>query len=379
MSTARAVILPALIAIAVVVAGIARLPVADAEAKDKVPKEFFGIMLGGPTDVRDAEQMRSIKVKTMRIGLSWRAIEPRRGLYKWPDAFIGMLANHGIRPMFTVQYAPEWATGAANPGSPPMTAKALRAWQGFLKKAVQRYGPNGTYWRDHPGVPEKAAKEWQIWNEPNLPKSFAQPRPGPPRLVKHAPKVYAKLVKASDKAIGQDHVKTILAGLLGNPNRTGQEKMAPEKFLKQFLKSRKIRKHFDAVGLHPYTPSIKKFKQIVVKIRGVMKKGGAGRKDLWLDEVGWGSANDGFRLNKGKRGQAKMIRKSFALTLKNRRKWNIDHLYWFDWRDPRQANGCSFCGSAGLLKFDRSHKPSYRQFKHFSEMQGRPSRHHHGG
>ena len=58
----------------------------------------------------------------------------------------------------------------------------------------------------------------------------------------------------------------------------------------------------------------------------------------WTRSAG-AATNDRFSLNKGKKGQAKMLRKSFALTLKNRRKWNVDHLYWFDWRDPdpRQA------------------------------------------
>ena len=155
--------------------------------------------------------------------------------------------------------------------------------------------------------------------------------------------------------------------------------MFPEKFLKQFLRARKIIKHFDAVGLHPYAPTIKTYKRIVTKIRGVLRKGGAGKKALWLDEVGWGSDKDGFSLNQGRRGQAKMLRKSFALTLKNRRKWNVDHLYWFDWRDPdpRRTVGCSFCSSAGLMEFDGTHKPAYREFRHFTNLQGRPVPHHH--
>ena len=57
------------------------------------------------------------------------------------------------------------------------------------------------------------------------------------------------------------------------------------------------------MGLHPYAPTIKTYKRIVTKIRGVLRKGGAGKKALWLDEVGWGSDKDGFSLNQGRRGQ----------------------------------------------------------------------------
>ncbi len=365
----------------IALAAVALLPAAKGEAAGKVPKQFFGIVLGGPTDAQDVQQMHAIKVKTMRIGFNWRAIEPRQGVYRWPDALVARLAENGIRPVFTVQNAPQWATGTATPGSPPVTPEATREWQTFLKNAVLRYGPDGSFWRANPGVPKEAVNTWQIWNEPNLPKSFARKGTGPPKLVKDAPKVYAKLVKASDRAIDKadSHVKVILAGLLGNPNRTRQSKMSPEKFLNQFLRARKITKHFDAVGLHPYAPTIKKYASVLTRIRAVLRKGGAGKKPIWLDEVGWGSDKNGFSLDQGRRGQAKMLRRSFALTLKNRRKWNVDHVYWFTWRDPdpRHTVGCSFCSSAGLMKFDRTHKPAYRQFKHFTNMQGKPAPHHH--
>jgi hypothetical protein len=378
--------------VAIAVAAVALLPVAKGEAAGKVPKEFFGIAQWDPPDPKDAQQMHALKVRTMRLFLNWRAIEPRRDLYRWPDHLVATLAENGIRPVFTVQAAPQWATGAVNPGSPPMTADAIRAWQEFLKNAVGRYGPHGSFWSAHPGLPEKAVKAWQIWNEPNLPKSFAEEGTAPPKLVKHAPRAYAKLVEASDRAIRKEdpHAKLVLAGLLGNPNRTRQSKMSPERFLKKFLRVHRITKHFDAAGLHPYAPTIEGYKRIVTKIRGALRRGGAGQKDLWLDEVGWGSAHDRFRLNKGKRGQAKMLGKSFAVTLKNRRRWNVDHLYWFDWRDPdpRSADGCSFCDSAGLVKFDRTRKPSYREFRHFTHLRGgsghrrhhhRHHHHHHGG
>ncbi len=46
------------------------------------------------------------------------------------------------------------------------------------------------------------------------------------------------------------------------------------------------------------------------------------------------------------------------MLLSNRRAWNVQRLYWFLWRDPASAGGtgCSFCGSAGLLKNNRIEK-----------------------
>ena len=57
------------------------------------------------------------------------------------------------------------------------------------------------------------------------------------------------------------------------------------------------------------------------------------------------------------------------MLLSNRRAWNVQRLYWFLWRDPAQrpeASGCSFCGSAGLLRNNRTKKPAYSAFRSFA-------------
>jgi hypothetical protein len=356
---------------------IALLPVPGAGAA-KVPKNFFGLDQGTVLSEPDLQQMHSIKIQTMRLNLNWRTTEPQRGQYNWPDARVAALANHGIAPAFVVNVAPKWVSHSDLLGVPPLKGKAKRSWQKFLKKAVKRYKPGGTFWRDNPSVPKKPAKSWQIWNEPNLPKYFAQGGKSHIKHVKHAPKAYAKFVKASDKAVhkADKHAKVILAGLSGNPKK---KKDSPDNFLKKFLNTKGITKHFDAAALHPYAPKISKFKQRISNVRKAMKKGGAKKKPLWLTEVGWGSAShDKFSLTVGKAGQAKLLKKSFKLTLDKRKKWKIDRVFWFDWRDPAKGAhvSCSFCPSAGLLKNNSKPKPAYKKFKHFSKLQGRGGHHH---
>jgi polysaccharide biosynthesis protein PslG len=352
-------------------------PVSSAEAT-KVPKNFVAITQATPLTDPDLQQMHDLKVKSVRLGITWSAVEPQKGVYHWPDARIAALARNGISPAPFVWATPNWVSHSPLPGVAPIKGKAKRGWQKFLKKLVKRYKPGGKFWREHPDLPKKPIKTWQIWNEPNLPKYFA--KPGTPKIkqVKHAPKAYAKFVKKSDKAIHKSdkHAKVVLAGLSGNPKK---KKMQPQKFLKKFFKTRKITKHFDAAALHPYAPKISKFKQRVSKMSKALKKGGARKKELWLTEVGWGSArHDKFSLTKGPAGQAKMLKKSFKTSLKKRKKWNIDRLFWFDWRDPAFGpRGCSFCPSAGLLKNDGTHKPAYKKFKHFSKRQGKGGHHGH--
>ena len=336
-----------------------------------VPKNFVGISEGGTVEEQDLQQMHDIKVKSMKVNLYWRSVEPQKGQFHWPDARIAELARNGITPVFTVWSSPKWATHSIFPGAAPLKGDAKRAWQTFLQEAVKRYKPGGEFWRQNPSLPKKPAKSWQIWNEPNLPKYFAQSGTSHLKLVKNAPKAYGKFVKVSDKAIhkADKHAKVVLAGLSGNPKK---EKLAPQKFLKKFFKVRKVEKHFDAAALHPYAPSISEFKQRISKFRKAMKKGGAKKKALWLTEVGWGSAShDKFSLTKGLAGQARMLKKSFKASLK-KKEWRIDRVFWFDWRDPPASTPdiCSFCPSSGLLKHDRTPKPAYKEFKRFSKRQG---------
>jgi hypothetical protein len=359
-----------LLLLALAALAVALLPVAAAQAR--VPKVFFGIDQGGFVTEPDYRQMQDIKVRTMRIAINWRRAEPHRGNFAWGevDNKVAALARNGIAPAMFIFGAPKWATGSSNQGVPPLKGAALRNWKAFLKKAVKRYKKGGQFWRGRPGLPVKAAKSWQIWNEPNLPQYFAKAGPYPPQLVPHAAKAYAKFVKASDKAISRadKHAKVVLAGLSGNAKK---RKQAPNKFIKKFLKVNKITKHFDAAALHPYASKVNKYESRISKFRKALNRGGAKRKPIWLTEVGWGSANNGQRLNKGLAGQAKLLNKSFTVTLKKRKQWKIDRLYWFDWRDPVPGapDTCNFCPTAGLLRYDGTSKPSYKKFKRFTRKQ----------
>ena len=74
--------------------------------------------------------------------------------------------------------------------------------------------------------------------------------------------------------------------------------------------------------------------------------------------------------NKGLAGQQQLLDSAFRLILQNRRNWNLQRLFWFLWRDPaagsRYASSCSICGTAGLLRYDRSPKPAYDTFAGFT-------------
>jgi hypothetical protein len=108
-----------------------------------------------------------------------------------------------------------------------------------------------------------------------------------------------------------------------------------------------------------------------VQFRTAMKSHADRATPLWLTELAWGSgAPDQFCKNKGLAGQRDLLSSSFKLILQNRKSWNVQRLFWFLWRDPAPgspyASHCSICGTAGLLRYDRSAKPAYYAFKSFT-------------
>lgn len=332
-------------------------------ATDASAKGFFGVVQGQPFSKRDYAQLGKAGTGTVRFGLIWNSVEPNSTSgFHWDayDAKIGNLAAHGVRSFPTLSGSPSWI--AKHPKQPPLGSKHdQQAWQKFLTAAVNRYGRGGTYWQtryrlQHPGKRAVPITEWQIWNEPNLRKFFPK---------KHATRNYARLVKLSAKPIRQadGKAKVVLAGMPAFLRPTA------DKFLGRLYRVKGFKKSFDAAALHPYAENMKKFTTAIKRMRRALKQHGDKRKGLWLTEVGWGSKRGHGHLNVGKKGQKRMLQRSFSVTLHKRHKWHIQGVQWFDWRDPPKgaAVGCSFCSSAGLLKNGYGKKPAYRAFTHFAK------------
>jgi hypothetical protein len=344
-------------------AGIAMVLALSSAPSRAASGHFFGIAQGAQTMApHDFRKMRSAGVGSFRFNVNWAAIQPRRSMHNWDhvDQVMGAAASHGMRPLPVLITSPRWV--ARKPLRPPVGSKRkVKAWRAFVTDMARRYGPHGKYWRNgyrqaHPGEKPKPVKAWQIWNEPNLHKFFA---------TKHPVKAYATLVKSAHKAIGRvgHHAKIVLAGMPGTVKPTAWG------FLDHLYRKKGIKRSFGAAALHPYVPSIPDIRYEIRKMRHVMAKHHDRRAGLWLTEVGWGSARPtrSKPLNKGRHGQKRMLQRSFKLALHHRRRWRIQSLYWFDFRDPpKNTGGCSFCDSAGLLKHHGRAKPAFRAYKHIA-------------
>jgi Glycosyl hydrolase catalytic core len=327
---------------------------------------FFGISHGPALDHQDLQTMSEAGVQTDRFLLFWQSVEPTKGTFKWgaTDALVGGLAAHGIQPLPFIVGSPPW-TASGGPRRPPLkSAAAERAWQDFLRAAVNRYRPGGTYWANRyhqqfgAGAAPLPITAWQIWNEPNLRPEF-----DPGGTVGHAAHQYAELLKISHDAIkSQDpQARIVLAGIA-----TQNDPHAFD-FLNALYSVPKIKSQFDVVAQHPYAADVNEVGSAIQRLRAVMRQHDDQATPLWITEVGWGSAPpDGTGINLGPNGQARILRQVYGLVLSHRNAWNIQRIYWFHWRDPAPgssyANVCLRCASAGLLQYDRTPKPAYNSF-----------------
>jgi Ca2+-binding RTX toxin-like protein len=324
--------------------------------------EFFGIAQGPTLDDRDLQGMAAAHIHTDRFLLNWGWVQRSPGSFTWgpADRFIGALASHGIRAVPTLWGNPDWVSGSS--ATPPIGGlQGQQAWRSLLKAVVGRYGPGGSYWgASYHQIYGAAAtalpiRSWQIWNEPNLRKYFV---PGP------SPAKYARLLQISHDAIKSTdpQARIVLAGMPGTGDITAWD------FLKGLYSVAGIKADFDAVALHPYAHDLDRQRATIEKVRTVMRNRGDRATPLWLTELAWGSAPpDSFGINKGLTGQEEMLRGSFELILSHRKAWNLQRLFWYRWRDPfNPAATCSFCGSAGLKRHNRTPKPALPTFKGFT-------------
>jgi hypothetical protein len=356
------------LAIAFALLSASLVPVSSA-AGLTLRSEFYGIVQTATLDSQDEQGMQAARVHANRFILKWVWVEPTKGHFDWgsSDRFIGELASRGIRAVPSIWGNPDWVAGGS--ATPPIGgATAQQQWRTLLKALVTRYGPGGAYWatKYHQQFGASATPlpitQWQIWNEPNVQKYFT-PYPSPGQ--------YARLLQISAPPIKNidPRAQVGLAGMPGYGDVTAWD------FLKRLYTIGGIKAFFDAAAIHPYARDLTQFKQEIQRVRQVIKGHNDAATPLWISELAWGSAPpDSFGINKGPQGQATMLTRAFKMVLVNRTAWNVQHLFWYHWRDPKVSQAsCSFCGSAGLINFNRTPKPALTAFKAFTTDSTRPN------
>ena len=344
--------------------------VVPAAAQAKPPKTFYGVTPQAQVGAYELERMGLGRVGTLRVSIPWAALDQSAvpGDTDWSliDQLVGSSAQVGIQVLPVFDNVPTWVAQLDNCKSAcyrhaPRGELSLMAWRDFLRSAVQRYGPEGSYWVQHPEVPKKAIRAWQIWNEQNSAQYFS-PKPDAD--------VYANLVAEASGVIKEEDpgAKVVLGGMFATPmGEAGNPRDRSWVYLRRLYRAG-AGAHFDGVAVHPYSRTMKQVRQQVQLMRTEMKRARDRGASLWVTEIGWSSQRGSYYLEVGKKPQARLLRKSFRYFTRQRKRLNIKTVSWFSWRDtPPEFELCIWCPSSGLFTRDGfAPKPAWRAFTRFT-------------
>jgi hypothetical protein len=328
-------------------------------ARADLPPGFVGIAPQSAAKSSDMELMREAGITSMRLPLYWVGVQSQSPFFadaNWGgfDREVELAAEAGIRVMPFVWGSPEWATEER--GDLPVATPWQRAgWAAFLRAAVERYGPDGSFWFEHRALPFLPIHRWEIWNEENI-VSFAN-EPNPEK--------FATLIRISGRALhrADPESQVIVGGFFGRPLQIPPN-VASGDFLSRIYRARNVKRFFDGVGLHPYVADTRAMGTQLRNLRRIMRLHNDAATPIYLTELGWGSAPGPTRWERGLNGQASQLSRSFAMISANRLRWRLAGVWWYTWSD--EGGACSFCRSAGLLTAEREAKPSWYRFNEWT-------------
>jgi hypothetical protein len=309
---------------------------------------FYGVIAPEPPPSASLlDRLGSGRAGTIRINLAWGYVQAAPGApYDWShyDPIVSGAARNGIRILITVYSSPTWAEPSAE--TPPLGAE-LPGFKSFVAAAAARYGTDGSFWSEHPDLPELPVTDWQLWNEPNSP-IFWKPTPDASQ--------YAALLRAFHSAIkSEDPSEHVLIGGLF-PSPTGGVPMGT--FLSQ-LYGAGVGGLFDSAAVHPYAANPRQALQRVEQLRRDLRGVGDSSKPIWVTEIGWASAGEPSGVTAGPARQAAYVTETYRLAADQRGRLGIAGVIWYSLIDtpgPIWVNNC------GLFDVNGSPKPSWGAF-----------------
>jgi hypothetical protein len=354
--------------LAALVALIVLAPSADgnaAQVTEVGPTLTIGVVPQRSFDDSEAGLMADAGISSIRDWFPWAQVERERGEFDWgsTDGVVATNARFGMTTLPFLFGTPDWAAaedgwecfGGECASYPPRTAETRTAFGDFAAAAVRRYGPGGTFWDQHEGLPYRPIETWQLWNEPNL-SSFYRPAVDPTG--------YGLLVQAGAAGVRSEDPDAVvlLAGLTGT--RTNRKRMSTKGFLTELYTVPDIAASFDGIALHPYNR----------RARGTIDQIKRARKvatdhfdnvGIWVTEVGWASGGKRrWGLVKSRDGQARILRRAYTRIIAGAEVWGVRAVYWYAWRDTEAGHAvCGWCPWSGLLDREGRRKPAYYELR----------------
>ena len=329
------------------------------EAGAQLPRTFFGTMVNGPLNEQatldsEAPVMRRAGVGTVRMPFDWGSMQffgpdvPPD--FSTMDLRVAAAARNGLDVLALVLNSPPWA--AREQGRDLSSPRDPRQYAAFVTALIGRYGPQGTFWDANPDVPRRPVRNWQIWNEPNLPVHWS---------ARPYPSTYRALLCAAHAAIrrADPGAKVVMAGLANFSWRA----MAA-------LHRAGVRGCFDVAAVHPFSGRPSNSLKITRLNREALDRGGSRARPIWLTELTWSSAKGKTRNTHNwettEAGQAERLTQAYALYARDARRLRLGRIYWYTWvtRDRDSPNSFEWSGLRTLRPDGRVvDKPAARAFR----------------
>lgn len=223
-------------------------------------------------------QLRAIKTNGLgwvRFTFSGSVLEPRRGDLQFAlyDQVAGEVAAAGLDLIPIIAFTPKWASTLG--GSDRTPAKEPEVTDRIVTAFVRRYGPGGTFWQEHPQLPPRPVRTWEIWNEENA-RYFFAPREG--KTFAHHAVVVARAIRAVDP-----RARILFGGLAGHLKSRWEVTSAP-RFLADAIKAQpSLRRLLDGVAYHSYIHPIA---EMTCAMRDELDRLGLAKWPLVLNEFG---------------------------------------------------------------------------------------------
>lgn len=323
----------------------------------RVPQGFLGVAAEGPmfspglAVQREFGLMAKTGVESVEIEFNWAAEQPAEGAppdFSRTDRLVLAAARRRMGVLAITVFAPSWAAvDPRNQASPPKEGP----YAAYLRAAIGRYGPAGSLWAEHPGVPKIPIREWQVWNEPSH-EGFWSIQPFAGR--------YVKVLRAARRAIrGADPgARVVLAGLVYDSwVQLEQLYRAGAKGL------------FDAESLHPYTRRLSDVVEVLRRNRTMLDRHRDTAIPILITELSWpssvGKADSRYGYEVTERGQARHLREALPRLAALRTKLRLQRVYWFSWLSSDADKRYPF-DYAGLRKVTPSgprSKPALAEYR----------------
>jgi len=322
------------------------------------PKQHSSLIIGLNSvwhDDCNLAEIAAAGVTMERLEIPWDTVEPAPG--KWDfsefDLEVAMAARHGLTVLPLLMNVPGWAGKAWN-AFPSNTG----AYDAYVAQVVSRYGPHGSFWRDHPELPARRAQWFEIWNEPYLSQFSAGGVD---------PAAYARLYKGAAMA-GKQADPSARFLIQADLYSSGDNGDSGAWVRPMFDAVPDLARWFDGVAVHPYTTTDSpgsytpddprgEFRRIE-NIRQEFAAHGAGSKPFWITEVGWSTCPADPDSCVSDEKQAAFLASMFDIVKNDYSSW-VQAVFPYNYRDGNEDNVSDKEAWFGLIRRDGDPKPAW--------------------